>query len=83
MPADWCRHNPRWRAILDELDGVQLNGVCLGFGLGFGFSHGVRPQIDGVARLPDRFGEGLLLIEVPPLAALVQLHEMNSTPGAR
>src|SRR5579872_6393379 len=63
------------------LDGVQLNGVCLGFGLGFGFGHGARPRIDDLPRLPDRFGEGLLLIEVPPLAALVQLHEMTQCPA--
>ena len=38
-------------------------------------------EFDGLARLPDRFGEGLLLIEVPPLAALVQLHEMTQCPA--
>src|SRR5262245_5105882 len=47
---------------------ARSRGVALGDDAG--------PMVDGLARLADSLGEGVLAIEVLPLAAVVELDEM-------
>ena len=48
-----------------------------------GLGHDIGPMIDGLPRLADRLGEGVLAIVGLPLAAVVELHQMaQGTTGA-
>jgi hypothetical protein len=54
----------------------KVNGRLTRSGV-FGLGDDVGPMLDGLPRLADRLGEGVLFVEVFPLAAVIQLHQMT------